>query len=241
VKLQKHYCSFGPDSAFCVRRAPVSDSRQARAICLAIQPSEPPSYVRMSLAMLPEYTEAMSVLQTLLIRSRPFIVVGLAAFCAGTTWAQWQWINADGRKVFSDTAPPASIPEKNILKRPGPRMSNAPAEEAAAGGPSGSSGQSAPTAPAAPVKDPQLEAKKKQAEEAEAAKRQAEQERIAKARAENCERAKRAKATLDSGVRIATTNAKGEREILDEKGRAAEAQRIDRIIASDCGPMPAPQ
>lgn len=92
-------------------------------------------------------------------------------------------------------------------------------------------------------RDEQLEAKKKQAEkqaqEAAQAKKKAEDDRIASARAGNCERAKRAKATLDSGVRIATTNAKGEREIMDDKARAAELQRIDGVIRSDCGPASA--
>lgn len=161
---------------------------------------------------------------------------------AGAAAAQWQWINADGRKVFSDTAPPASVPDKNILKRPAnARMApaaNGEGEEANNGAASAPVAAAPAPAPAAGM-DPQLEAKKKQAEEAEAAKRKAEQDRVAKARAENCERARRAKVTLDSGLRIATTNDKGEREIMDDKARAAEARRLDQIIASDCGPMPA--
>ena len=36
--------------------------------------------------------------------------------------AQWQWIDKDGRKVFSDRAPPSDIPDKNILKQPGSRV-----------------------------------------------------------------------------------------------------------------------
>ncbi|MFP5466235.1 MAG: DUF4124 domain-containing protein [Gammaproteobacteria bacterium] len=179
----------------------------------------------------------MQVLHALLTHSRALTLATLAVLVTGTASAQWQWIGADGRKVFSDTAPPSSIPEKSILKRPGSVPMPSPADD------NEEPGKAAPPAalPKVPATDPQLEAKKKQAEEAEAAKRKAELERVAKARAENCERAQRAKATLDSGVRIATTNAKGEREILDDKGRAAETQRLERIIASDCGPMPAQQ
>ena len=33
--------------------------------------------------------------------------------------AQWQWLDKDGRKVFSDKSPPPDIPAKNILKQPG--------------------------------------------------------------------------------------------------------------------------
>ena len=34
--------------------------------------------------------------------------------------AQWQWVDQNNKKVFSDTAPPPDIPEKYILRRPGP-------------------------------------------------------------------------------------------------------------------------
>lgn len=183
----------------------------------------------------------MQAAHVLLSRVRAPLLAAAMVMAAGAASAQWQWINAEGRKVFSDTPPPASVPEKNVLKRPGARAAP-PAAEAA----ESADGQPAAAPAAAPAsdagKDKELQAKMKQAEEAEAAKRKAELERVAKARAENCERAKRAKATLDSGVRIATTNAKGEREIMDDNARAAEGRRLDGIIAADCGPMtPAPQ
>ena len=153
--------------------------------------------------------------------------------------AQWQWIDGSGSRVFSDTPPPAGTLEKNILKRPGGvRQSVAPTSTAAST-PSATGTIAAPSAKSsASGKDNELEARKKQAEEAEQIKKKAELEKFTKARAENCERAKRAKATLDSGIRIATVNAKGEREIMDDKGRASEAQRLDETIRSDCGPLP---
>jgi hypothetical protein len=46
--------------------------------------------------------------------------------------------------------------------------------------------------------------------------------------------AKRAKATIDSGVRLTQVNSKGEREFLDDSQRAAEAKRLDAIIAQEC-------
>jgi hypothetical protein len=155
--------------------------------------------------------------------------------------AQWQWIDASGNKVFSDTAPPPGTPDKNILKKPGAR-SEVKAVTAAAADGAAAPPASAP-APKVSGKDEQLEAKKKladkQAEEAAQAKKKAEAEKFAKARAENCDRAKRSKQTFDSGIRIATTNAKGEREIMDDKARAAEGRRLDEIMRSDCGPLPA--
>jgi hypothetical protein len=164
---------------------------------------------------------------------RQWALVVLATLASSAALAQWQWVDGTGRKVFSDTPPPSTLPEKSILKRPGLRT---PAVSAATT-PTGTEVAASTSTVAAPklsVRDEQLEARKKQAEEAEQAKKKAEEERQAKARAEHCERAKRAKATLDSGIRIATTNAKGEREIMDDSGRAAEAKRLDDLIRTDC-------
>jgi hypothetical protein len=147
--------------------------------------------------------------------------------------AQWQWIDKDGRKVFSDRSPPAEINEKDILKRPGGR---APVAVAAVS-------ESAPAAPAAAAKasapkltgkDAQLEAKKKQAEEEEAAKKKAEEEKVAAAKADNCNQAKRYLTTLDSGIRIANTNAKGEREVMDDGKRAEEKKRAQGVADTSC-------
>lgn len=152
--------------------------------------------------------------------------------------AQWQWTDQDGRRVFSDRAPPIDIPERNILTRPSVRTVNKGLPEAAL----------TPTLPAVPVSavqsagaalklsgiDKELAAKKKATGEAQAAKSKAEQENNLKSRRENCARAKQAKASLDSGMRVGRTNEKGEREVLDDAGRATEIKRLEAIIAADC-------
>ncbi|WP_353365312.1 DUF4124 domain-containing protein [Acidovorax sp. FG27] len=179
-------------------------------------------------------------------------LVLLAVAC---TWAlgasaQWQWVDKDGRKVFSDRPPPAETPQANILQQPrGTSRTPAPAAPAAAaaqdGGaavsqPAGApSGQAAAPAPRPAGKDEALEKKKAEAEAAEAARKKAEAERVAKARADNCARARQAKATLNSGQLLSHTNAQGERGFMDDATRAAETQRADSVIASDCGPAAA--
>ena len=171
----------------------------------------------------------------------------LAVAC---TWAvgaaaQWQWIDKDGRKVFSDRPPPQEIPEKSILKQPGgasrtalPAPAALAAESAPANASEGTAAAASAPKPAASSpgagKDKALEEKKAQAEAAEAAKKKAEEEKLAKAKAENCNRARLARAAFDSGRPITQSNAQGERIFLDEAGRAAEVKRIDGIIASDC-------
>lgn len=185
-----------------------------------------------------------------LVRMKMHKLLLLAVAC---TWAigaaaQWQWIDKDGRKVFSDRPPPQEIPEKSILKQPGgtrPTRATppvaAPTEGAAGAAAAATSTASAPATAAKPAasaagsgKDKELEQKKAQAEAAEAAKKKAEDEKLAKAKAENCTRARAAKATFATGRPITQSNAQGERIFLDEAGRAAESKRIDGIIASDC-------
>jgi hypothetical protein len=153
--------------------------------------------------------------------------------------AQWQWVDSQGRKIFSDRPPPPEISDKMIIKRP-------PGKEAVTTPPEGTP-QEGETAPATPVAKPakadtgsgvdkSLEARKKQAEQAEAAKRKEEETRLAKVRAENCASAKQAKATYDSGVRVSRTNAAGEREYLDDAARAKEINRIQGVLDTDCKP-----
>ncbi len=159
-------------------------------------------------------------------------LIGLACALPALCFAQWQWIDKDGRKVFSDRSPPADIPDRNIIKQPfaGKARPVEPAEATAAA----ETPKPVASAPKVSGKDKELQDKKKLADAAEAEKKKAQEEEYAKMRAENCERATRSKASFDSGVRITTTNVKGEREILDDTQRAAETRRLEKIIASDC-------
>jgi hypothetical protein len=176
-----------------------------------------------------------------------------ASLWAGAALAQWTWLDKDGRKVYSDTAPPATILDKNIIKRPGGQAgaANSAADTAAAAkakvitdGVASDQAISAALPALAPQAgtstpklsnlDKELEKKKKEKEAAEAAKRKEEEQRVAKANIETCARAKTAKTTLDSGVRIGTTNAKGEREVMDDAARATESRRVQGIIDSSC-------
>lgn len=140
--------------------------------------------------------------------------------------AQWKWRSKSGQIQYSDTPPPAGTPDQDILQRPNsqrrPNAAPAPAASAASA-----------AASAARV-EPELEAKRKKAEQDEAAKKKAEDDKLAAQRADNCARAKSYLRTLDDGIRIARTNEKGEREILDDKQRADEQRRAKEAISNDC-------
>jgi hypothetical protein len=92
----------------------------------------------------------------------------------------------------------------------------------------------AAAAASAPGVDKDLEARRRAEEQARQAKERAEKDKVAQARAENCARARNYMQTLDSGVRIARTNAQGEREILGDEARAAETARTRELIAANC-------
>ncbi|NNU43002.1 DUF4124 domain-containing protein [Ramlibacter montanisoli] len=166
------------------------------------------------------------------MKSARTALLALACLVPLLASAQWQWIDKSGRKVFSDQAPPPEIAADKILKRPGPRgrsVDAQPAAETAA-----ATAAAAPALPKVTGKDKVLDEKKKQMDAAEAEKKKAQEEKVAAMRAENCTRARSAKATYDTGVRISRVNDKGEREILDDKQRTAELKHLDGVIARDC-------
>ena len=187
-------------------------------------------------ALLPLLARARRALPPLAAAS-----VGLALLAgASTAQAQWKWRDASGRIQISDLAPPPSVPDKDILQRPGsPRNAAQPAAAApantAAGTPAApaASGAAPALKPKSPL-DQELERKRKADEQEKAGKARAEEERRNAQRADNCTRARSTVATLESGQRITRTNDKGEREFLDDRQRAAEVQRAREIMASDC-------
>ena len=182
------------------------------------------------------------------LRITPKSLLLLLAACtlSMSAAAQWQWIDKDGRKVFSDRPPTADIKEKDILKQPGGKGRAAvvvvPAEANEAGAATSAAASAAAAATAAAKanapklsgKDADLQAKKKKLEQEEADKKKADEEKVSAAKAENCERATKALASFQSGVRVSTVNAKGEREIMDDNARAAESKRLQGIMESNC-------
>jgi hypothetical protein len=153
------------------------------------------------------------------------LVLALGFPLAG--FAQWQWIDGDGRKVYSDRPPPPDIAEKNILKQPSAasRTNGAPAVAAV---PDGGG------AAKALGKDPVLEARRKQTEDEEIAKRKSASDLLSKDKSQNCERARNTLAVLKSGIRMKAPNAKGEVEYLNDADRSSEIERVQGIVTSDC-------
>jgi len=157
------------------------------------------------------------------------LVIALGSALCTPALAQWKWRDEAGRVQYSDLPPPAGVSEAQILQRPNTTQRKANASAAA-----NPAAASAPALAAAKTVEPELEAKRRQAEQDKIAKQKAEDEKLAASRAENCTRAKSHLRAIDDGMRLSRVNTKGEREILDDKQRAEEASRTRALISAEC-------
>jgi len=148
--------------------------------------------------------------------------------------AQWKWKDGKGQTHVSDLPPPRDVPEKDVLQRPADTARRAAASASAAASGTAVAAVGVPGNDGKPRTDPEIEARRKAIEQEQKAKSKADEDKAAALRADNCQRAKQNLAGLDSGIRVARVNDKGEREFLDDKARADEAQRARQVIASEC-------
>jgi len=151
--------------------------------------------------------------------------------------AQWAWRDSSGRTVYSDQPPPPTVKQDQILRKPAGNVlstatppSPAPAQPGATGAPG------APPAATGPktIAEREQEFRKRQQERAEAEKKQAEEQAQNARKAQDCARARGYLRQLEDGVRIARTDAQGNREILDDSQRNAEMARAREVIAATC-------
>ena len=158
---------------------------------------------------------------------RWLVMMLIAVLCLPAS-AQWKWRDSTGRTQYSDLPPPPGTPDSSILLRPAAAPVRASSAAAAA------SVASLPLLPPAKTVEPELEKKLREEKEAKAAKAKLEEQKIAAQKADSCTRARNQLLGLNEGLRVASVNSKGEREVLDDKGRADETQRVKAIIKADC-------
>lgn len=147
---------------------------------------------------------------------------------SGPAWAQYKWKDSRGQVHVSDLPPPRNIPDKDVLQRPGTAQRAANTAQAV---------PSAAASAAPPVKtpvDPELEARRKRADEDTRQRARADEDRLAAQRAENCQRARQQLAMAESGQRLLRYNERGEPVVIDDASRADDAQAARRVMASDC-------
>ena len=160
----------------------------------------------------------------------------LAWLCsAGPALAQYTWRDGKGQIHASDLPPPREVPDKNILQRPSAAKRLAGGAAATAGvvvGPSANAA-SAPVLLKPPL-DPELELRRKRADDDARARARADEDRLAAQRAENCQRARQQLAALSSGRRMERINERGDAVVLDDNARADEVRRAQLVTGTDC-------
>jgi hypothetical protein len=149
-----------------------------------------------------------------------FICLALL-LAASTAFAQmYRWVDKDGKVRYGDTPPPGA--KTSAIKAP----------------------QSASAAPATAAKDAkkgpltaaeqEKDYRKRQAEASKAADKADAERRAQAERNEVCARTRESLSTLESGQRIARTDASGERYYMDENQVAQEITKARQSVQQAC-------
>ena len=162
---------------------------------------------------------------------RALAACALATVALGASAQQiWKWRDAQGQVHVSDHPPPAGA---SVLQKP----SGTPITAADLGA-NATSAPAAAAAPAAsgakPAVDPELARRKAEADKKKAdllAQQQAQQKQLAQ---QQCAAAREQLRVLGSGVRIVRVNDKGEREYMDDAGKAEQARQAQAIADKAC-------
>ena len=144
------------------------------------------------------------------------LAVGMA-FAAVAMAQQYKWVDANGRVQYGDTPPPGV---QAMPLKPPPGGASAPA--------------AAPKMDATKDLSPEAAFRKRQQERQEAEEKAAKDRTDAEAKRVNCEQSQASLRTLQSGQRISTTNAAGERVFIGDEERAKEIERTQRAVNDWC-------
>jgi hypothetical protein len=156
------------------------------------------------------------------------VLAGLLLASAAGAQA-YKWVDKNGRVQYGDS-PPAGVHATPM--RPPSRTAAPPAAPAAKAddAKSAAAKKSGPLTPAeqeADYRKRQLEAQKEQEKQAAASKE-------ASVKKDNCARAQEYLRTLDSGQRISRTDAKGERQFLEDAEIAREKSQARQNVQAWC-------
>ncbi len=149
---------------------------------------------------------------------RILIFAATMAFATLALGQQYRWVDKDGRVQYGDAPPPGVSATR--LKGPGAAPA-APAAESQTKGPL------TPAEQDAAFRKRQLEAGKEREKQAQA-------DQLARDRQENCARAQAYLRSLESGTRIAKTDAKGERYFLDDAQVVQETSKARQSVKESC-------
>ncbi len=138
----------------------------------------------------------------------------------------YQWKDAGGRTVISDTPPPGNAKERRALGGQPQYFSEKQPEKTGEKTPAADSPKS--------TAEKELDFKKRQQESREKAEAQAKEQAAENARRDNCERARRTRTALESDRAITSLDEQGNRQIMDQSQRALEIERARQAMAESC-------
>jgi len=146
------------------------------------------------------------------------IIFGLGVLFASAAAAQqFKWVDQNGKVQYGDVPPPGVNAQR---LRPPPPGSAPAAKKDDKGG---------------KALSPEAAFRKRQEDAQKDREKEEKSEQALAARRENCARAQEQLRQVESGQRIARTDAKGDRYFLDESQMAQEAARVRQIVQQDCG------
>ena len=147
---------------------------------------------------------------------RTLLFSAALAFAAASFAQQYKWVDQNGKIQYGDT-PPAGA--KATPLRP----------------PSGPSSSAAPEGKKDAKKlSPEQAFQKRQKEEQERSAKADKERKEAETRRVNCEQAQASLRTLQSGQRVSTTNAAGERIYMEDSQVAVQIERAQKTVSEWC-------
>jgi hypothetical protein len=150
------------------------------------------------------------------------LIIASTATVFSATAQTYQWKDSSGHTVISDTPPPGYAKESaRTIGGKAPGANAVP-----------TTGK-APEAPKT-FAEKDMDFKKRQQETSEKAEKSEKEKAAAADKRENCDRAQKQLALLESGQRIATTDDKGERQIMEDAERDKEMERARRFVSESC-------
>lgn len=132
----------------------------------------------------------------------------------------YQWRDAEGKVHYADV-PPAKGELRTLGSSPRPAESAVTPNDAAA-------------PKTKTLAERELEFRQRLTEKSEAQAKADEEQKETADRQRTCEQARNQLTALKTGQRIAVFNSKGEREYLDDAGRATEIERTEKLAADTC-------
>jgi Domain of unknown function (DUF4124) len=148
---------------------------------------------------------------------KTLLFVCMLGVAFGAMAQQYKWVDKDGKVQYGDTPPPGV---KATPLKPPPGPSQAP--------------------PAAAKKDtekalsPEAAFRKRQQEAKEKEEKAGKERADAESKRTNCDAAQATLRQIQSGQRMSTMNAAGERVFIDDEQRARETERAQKSVNEWC-------